>query len=156
LLAEAHDALAIAYGRDGQWEQSEKSFRHAIGLDPGRSESHGHFGLFLLFPLGRIDEALGQLRVAEKSDPLSPEVHFDLALTLISAGRYDEAAGQCEKLPADFRFKSDCLGRARFWQGRTGEAIQILTVVDQLPETRGFLGYAYARTGRREEAERLA
>src|SRR5262249_56530262 len=57
---------------------------------------------------------------------------------------------------ADFRFKSDCLGRARFWQGRTGEAIQILTVVDQLPESRGFLGYAYARTGRREEAERLA
>src|SRR5206468_7706226 len=72
LLAEAHDALGMAYSRDAQWEQSEKSFRRAIELDPGRSMSHEHFATFLLWPLGRIEEALQQLRVAEKADPLSP------------------------------------------------------------------------------------
>src|SRR4051812_46803375 len=30
LLAEAHDALAMSFARDGQWAQSENSFRHAI------------------------------------------------------------------------------------------------------------------------------
>ena len=35
LLAEAHDALGMAYARDAQWEQSEKSFRRAIELDAG-------------------------------------------------------------------------------------------------------------------------
>ena len=39
LLAEAHDALGMAYARDAQWEQSEKSFRRAIELDPNRSET---------------------------------------------------------------------------------------------------------------------
>ena len=33
LLAEAHDALAIAHIRDGRWEQSEQSFSRAIELD---------------------------------------------------------------------------------------------------------------------------
>ena len=64
-------------------------------------------------------------------------------------------------MPANFAGKSECLGRARFWQGRVPEAIQILaTVVDpdgtRRGEARGYLGYAYARTGRREEAEKLA
>src|SRR5437588_4341317 len=33
-------------------------------------------------------------------------------------------SGHCEKLPADFPDKSECLGRARLGQGRTGDAIQ--------------------------------
>ena len=71
---------------------------------------------------------------------------------LISAGRYDEAAGHCEKLPADHPAKSECLGRARLGQGRIGEAIQVLATVGN----RGYLGYAYARAGRREDAEKVA
>jgi serine/threonine-protein kinase len=51
LLAEAHDALGMGYARDGQWEQSEKSFRRAIEIDPGRSQSYRHFATFLLLPL---------------------------------------------------------------------------------------------------------
>jgi tetratricopeptide (TPR) repeat protein len=158
LLAEAHDALGIAYAHDGQWEQSERSFRRAIELDPGRSMSHANFARFLLAILGRIDEALEQLRVAEKNDPLSSEAHLWQSVLLISAGRYDEAAGHCEKLPPD---ESWFLGRARLWQGRTGEAIQILEAainrgVRQADVVGGYLGYAYARGGRREEAEKLA
>ena len=84
-----------------------KSFRRAIELDPNRSTSYGHFAMFLLLPLGRIEEALQQLRVAEKADPLSPEVHYDLAYVLTSAGRYDEAASYCEKLPADSLTRAD-------------------------------------------------
>jgi hypothetical protein len=46
-------------------------------------------------------------------------------------------------------------------QGRTGEAIQILATsvdwgVQAYAPVRGYLGYAYARAGRREEAEKLA
>jgi len=52
------------------------------------------------------------------------------------------------------------LARARLGQGRTAEAIQILlddqTHVIRNPQERGFLGYAYARSGRREEAEKMA
>src|SRR5205807_8135843 len=58
LLPEAYDALGMAYARDGQWENSEKSFRHAIELDSSGSVWYGHFAGNVLLPLDRIKEAL--------------------------------------------------------------------------------------------------
>jgi len=150
LLGEAHDALASVYAREAQWEQSEKSFRLAIELDPNTSSSYEDFAILLLLPLGRIEEAVQQLRIAEKTDPLSPQVHAALGSALLSAGRYEEAAGQCMKaLDSD---RIECLGRVRLGQGRIDEAIPILAAAP-LPR---WLGYAYGRAGRREEAEKLA
>ena len=80
LLAEAHDALGMVYARDGQWAQSEKSFRRAIELDPSDSQSYDDFSTWLLLPLGRIDEAVHQMRLAEKADPLSPSIQQRLAI----------------------------------------------------------------------------
>jgi serine/threonine-protein kinase len=155
LLAEAHDALGLVYARDGQWKESEKNFRRAIELDPNRSETHVNFAWSLLLVLDRVQEALAQMRVAEKNDPLSSDVQLGLANLLISAGRYDEAAEHCQKLPANHIFRSQCLGRVRLGQSRNEEAIQVLASDATLPN-RGFVGYAYARSGRREEAEKLA
>ena len=152
LLAEAHEALAMAYARDGQLEQSEKSFRRAIELDPSLSLAYDEFAMDLLLPLGRIEEALQAARVAERTDPLSPAVQQILSTVLISAGRYNEAAEHCQNLPADYSQKKQCLGRALLGQGRIDEAIQILTTAD----SPGYLGNAYARAGRQEEAEELA
>ena len=98
------------------------------------------------------------MRVAQRADPLSPDVRGHLAVVLVLAGRYSEAAEHCLRLPADYPFKRGILARARLGQGRTEEAIQIL-VNDQtrlIGQARGILGYAYARSGRREEAEKMA
>jgi tetratricopeptide (TPR) repeat protein len=161
LLAEAHDALGIAFARDGHWEQSEKSFRRAIELDPNRSSTHTDFGIYLLWPLGRIDEAVHQLILAEKADALSPEIQYFLAYVLSSGGQYDRAARHCEKVPANYWAKSVCLGETRLAQGRVEEAIRILGTafnqgVTPGSEVRGYLGNAYAQAGRREDAEKLA
>jgi hypothetical protein len=52
-----------------------------------------------------------------------------------------------------------CLARGRFGQGKIDEAIHLLTSgsdVSNNPEARGFLGYFYARAGRRPEAATMA
>jgi predicted Zn-dependent protease len=152
LLAEGHAALGMAYARDGNWEKSEKSFRRAIEIDPSRSDSHGDFAMYLLLVLGRTKDALQQLRLAERTDPLSPEMQYFLSYGLISEGKFDEAARHCEQMPADYRLRIECLGRARTGQGKFGEAIEVLATVGN----RGYLGYAYARAGRRDDAERVA
>src|SRR5438128_9311385 len=160
LLGEAHGAMGIVYAREAQWAQSEKSFRHALELAPNDSVIYDNFALTLLMPLGRIQEAVQLLRKAEKNDPVAPRLQDILANALIAAGRYDEAAEQCMKLPADFPARSTWLARARLGQGRVQEAIQIL--VDRIeqgangPDIKGFLGYAYGRAGRRDDAEKLA
>jgi adenylate cyclase len=161
LLAEAYDALGMVYARQTQWERSEKSFRRALELDPNDSVIYGNFALNLLFPLGRIEEAVHELERGIKNDPVAPRLRFILANALMAAGRFDEAAGYCENLPKGFPGKSDWLGRARVGQGRIREAIQILE--DQFRRDAGIadsvegpLGYAYGRAGRRDEAEKLA
>ncbi len=160
LLAEAQDALALAYSRDAQWEQSEKSFRRAIELDPNSAMYYGHFAMYHLLPLGRIGEALEQLRVAEQADPLSYEVQFDASYVLFAAGRYNEASHHCDKLPADAPDKSWCLGRLRLEQGKSDESVRVLEAAFKRDGFRdivvGDLGLAYARAGRRDEAEELA
>jgi adenylate cyclase len=148
LLAEAHDALGMAFARDGQWVQSGKSFHRAIELDSNNSTTYVDFAMTLLLPLGRIEDAVRQMRIAEKADPLSPQVHTFSAFVLLSAGRFDEAAGHCPK-GAD---QIECLGRVRLGQGRIDEAVSILAAA---PNPRYF-GHALGRAGRREEAEKLA
>ncbi len=146
LLAEAHEALGMMHARDGQWAQSEKSFLRAIELDPSDSTTYSDMTLVLLLPLGRIEEGVREMQIAEKNDPLSRSVQSSLAGALLSGGRYDEAAGHCQ-MARDTR----CLGRARLGQGKTKEAIQILAASDKQ-----YVGYAYGRAGRREEAEKYA
>jgi adenylate cyclase len=155
LLAEAHEALGIAHARAAEWEQAKKSFRRAIELDPNDSNSHTDFALYVLLVLDQTEEAVRELRLARKADPLSPEVQDLLAFILLSAGRFDEAADLCERLPANYSHKPEILGRARLAQGRADEAIMILKSSEQ-PNARAYLGHAYARAGQRDEAEKLA
>ena len=100
LLAEAYDALGAASAREAQWGLAEKNFRRAIDLDPNNSQAHEDFAMYLLLPLGRIEEAVRQVRAAEKADPLSQDVQAEIAYVLIAARRFDEAAAHCRKASA--------------------------------------------------------
>ncbi len=154
LLSEAHSALGTAYARDGQWDLAERSFRRAIEIDPSLSTARLAFARFVLWPLSRMDEAVREARAGAANDPLSPRPESELALVLLSAGRYDQAAQYCERLPKEMVSASECVGRARLAQGRTADAIQVLA--SSASNNWGYLAYAYAKAGRREEAEALA
>ena len=155
LLAEAHDALGMVYARDARWQDAETSFRRALQLDPSRSMTYRDFALYYLWPLSRIEEAIGQLRLAEEADPLSAQIQFSLGWYLTSAGHPDEAMKYCHKLPAEHPGRRQCIGHALKAQGKTEEAIQIHSASKQRSDVAN-LAYLYARTGRREEAERMA
>jgi len=156
LSADAYDAQGILYAREAQWEQSEKSFRRALELEPNRSLTRQLFAMYLLLPLGRIDEAVQQGRLAEKSDPASSDVHAYFAYLLISARRFDEAAPHCAKVGTGERVLGQCVGRIMLGQGRIEEAVQFFTANPDPADPGGFLGHALGRAGRRDEAEKLA
>jgi tetratricopeptide (TPR) repeat protein len=153
LLAEAHSALGAVEAREGQWKQAEDSFRRAIAISPYLSSAHHSFARFVLLPLGRVEEAVREMRTAEENDPLSPLLHYEFSVALLSAGRLDEAFKQCAEMPEDALHKNECLGRARLSQGKTDEAIKSFTASQA--RNWGYLVNAYARARRWTEAGEL-
>jgi TolB-like protein len=149
LLAEAHAARGLVLARDGQWAQAEQSFRRALELEPNRSFTRADFALSFLLPVGRIKEAVDQIKLAKKLDPLSQSIEQMLSLTLFSAGRLEEAIAHCAK---------PCT-RGMILQGKARDAIPILEerFKGRLDMSgTGDLGYAYAVAGRRDDAEKVA
>jgi len=149
LLAEAHAASGMVKARDGQWQDAEKSFRHAIELEPNLSVARKDYILSILWPLGRLKEALDQVQLAEKSDPLAPDLQRVHSEILFAQGRFEEAAAHCG-IPCP---------RALVLQGKAAEAIPILEKQFNgklRAAGSGGLGLAYALAGRKEDAERVA
>ena len=85
--------------------------------------------------------------------PLSSPVHVFFGYVLLAAGRYNEAATECERAAADYEMKNECLGRARTQQGKLSDAISLLS--NSPTNNWGYLAYAYGKAGRRAEAEKL-
>jgi TolB-like protein/Flp pilus assembly protein TadD len=156
LSAEAYNALGILYARQAQWEQSEKSFRRALELEPNRSLTRQLLAMYRLLPLGRVDEAIQQSRQTEKNDPLASDVPAYTAYMLLAAHRFDEAATHCAKIAPGEKVLGQCGGRIMLGRGRIEEAIRFFTAHPDPADPGAFLGHALGRAGRREEAEKLA
>jgi len=155
LLAEAHSSMGLVHCRDRDWNGAERAFRHAIELDPSLTRSYVDLAFWVLYPAGRLDEALREIDRAARIDPLSLDVRRSRAFILMGAGRFDEAIENCRRiLSADpaFPFTPGILGRALVHKGKVEEAIAIL---GQRKGQQGFLSYAYVAAGRRAEAEAL-
>jgi TolB-like protein/DNA-binding winged helix-turn-helix (wHTH) protein/Tfp pilus assembly protein PilF len=161
-LGEAHASLAYAldlYGWD--WVAAETEYKQAIQLNPGYATAHQWYS-WHLFMVGRDDDALTELRRAESLDPLSLIINADIADALCVAHRYDEAVEQSEKtlkMDANFAVGHYELGQALVQKHMYDRAIVELQKAIELSGHSGAfdsnLGYAYAVSGRKEEALKI-
>ena len=160
LLAEAYAIMGLVYSRDHNWQDSERAFRRSIELDGNLSESRSNFAMSVLYPLGRLNEAVRELRKAVDLDPLSEQLVDFLDRVLLSTGRYDEVLANCRRIlvahPNDSAAEM-LSARVLLQKGRLHEAIAIFEKQDQAGTgSPGFLGYAYALAGRPADAENVA
>lgn len=157
LLAEAHAARGIVLARARQWKEAEASFRRALDLNHSLSSVYMNFVMSTLWPQGKVDESLTQLRAALNADPLSLDVQRLIAYVQVSAGQYDQSIDIGRRVLAaqpDHAHARQVLARALFQKGERAEAIKRLEQMG--PGTHNFLGYFYGVTGRRADAEKLA
>ncbi len=160
LLPEALGFLGESRARDFDWKEAESYYRRALAGDPNLSEAHGDFARYVLLPLGKMDEGVDQARRAFELDPLSSEAEHTLLFALYVAGRFDETIEAWQRIRArhpEDMYALHMQGRALAQTGRLAEAIALFErLPEDTPATRRYLGYAYARSGRRTDAERLA
>lgn len=163
-LSEAYTSLGMISSRyDWNWRSAEDYFRTAIHLDPEFLPAR--FGLIrVLSYLGRNDEEMEEAKKIKEYDPLSLSSDIQIALVYYRKGEYDQA----EKILSDLlkRFDNDI--RVKYAQTylllKTNRPKEALELIEPLyksgkDEDRVYaaapLGYAYAKTGRREEALKI-
>jgi hypothetical protein len=162
LLPEAHAAMGWMHARAFDWPNAERSFERALELNPTLTPISINYTYSTLRPLGKLEYAERLLREALKHDPLSWEAQRELASVLLSEGRYQQVIDTISRFRAmdpdtvDLTADRD-LARALTFSERYEEAIAVLTNPRFAgPGGEHWLARPYVRTGRREEAERLA
>ncbi len=158
--ADAQDALGMMQARMAQWQRAESSFRRAIELAPQDPLWREHFAVFLLLPLNRSEEAIGQLRAALEFDPIDRAAHSALVNPLRASGRVEEADSHCLRAAENDQQAGACWSASLRRQGKADQGIRTLETSQSghilEPGAAQALGVAYARAGRREDAERMA
>jgi len=161
-LAEGHVSLAaILEAYDWNWAAAEREYRRAIELNPALPEAHLWYGMFLR-DQGRIQEALPELRRAERLEPLSVLGNVNLAYGFMMAGDSSaaleralraveldpEASGTGVLLASVYRSRSDGAQADRALAGALRHA-------EGNPHALSALACIYAKLGRRTESMRL-
>ena len=82
------------YDRD--WSGAEKEFRRAIELSPSNANAHHWYALSLMW-MGRLDEALNEIRQARATDPLSLVINSNLGFVLAVARQYDRGSNSAAR-----------------------------------------------------------
>lgn len=159
-LAEAHASLALVeMMSDWDWAAAEKGFKHAIKLNSMYTPARQWYAK-LLTALGRHDEALTQIRMAQDLDPLSLIIGAIVGFVYYYARQYDEVIYQSRKnleLDPHFTLTYWDLGWAYQQKGMFDEAIATFKKAVSLSgggtKMVSELAYTYAISGRKSEAE---
>lgn len=96
--AEAHTSLAhVRATQDWDWPGAEREFQRAIQLNPRYPTAHHWYAMSCLVPLGRLDEALEHMLLAQSLDPVSSIIARDVAVIYTYRRDFEAALEQCDQ-----------------------------------------------------------
>jgi TolB-like protein/Flp pilus assembly protein TadD len=162
-LGEAHASLGLIRSHyDWEWRDAERDYRRALDLNPGYATAHRWFAIDYLTLLGRFEEAMKEIEVAQQLDPLSPIIPDGKGYLLMVSERHEQAIAEYRRIlefDGFFYNTFTSMGRAYTQMGRYDDAIGMLLkgklLSGDVPSILGALGQTYALAGRTEEARRV-
>ncbi len=123
--------LGNAYYAIHRFEDAVAAFEKCIELQPNHMDSRVNLGA-LLRDMGRLDDAEATMRAALDFAPIEPELHWNLALILLTKGDYVEGWQEYEwrwQTPHFAKFNRDF--PMLEWQGEPLEGKTILVHAEQ-------------------------
>ena len=159
-LAEARVSLGqIKLWLNWDWQAARREFEQGIALNAGSALAHNQYAMYLA-TLGRLSDAIAEVRRAQDLDPLSPIVNSDLGWYLLFSGQNDEAIAQFRKaLDLDANSVSIHRGlgiaysEANQHDAAINELKRALLLSENSPVILAHLGAAYARQGNQAAAD---
>jgi serine/threonine-protein kinase len=166
-IADAHSALGTVLGcGEFDWPGAERQFGRALELNPSsaavRYDYAWCYAMWFLYPLGRVEEALTEMRRALELDPLDPFYNALLGYLLHSTGQFERAVAQLLRaidLDPIFFFPYWFLSSVYALNGQLDKAIAAAEKANELSGrhalTLGALGTCYGRAGRAAQARQI-
>jgi serine/threonine protein kinase/tetratricopeptide (TPR) repeat protein len=151
----------LEFQYDWDFPRAEDDFKQIISSNPNYAEAH-HEYMYLLAMTGRPMEAEAEVKLAQQLDPVNPGIVVDSSLPFFLARQYDQSIAEVRKaveMFPSFFLPHMALGSALSEKGDTSAGIEELEkakAMEPSPHVKGSLGYAYAKSGRRDEARKLA
>ncbi|MEO8483029.1 MAG: tetratricopeptide repeat protein [Acidobacteriota bacterium] len=163
LSAEAHTSLAhVKATQDWDWAGAEREFLRSISLNPGYATARHWYAMSCLAPLGRLDEALDEIRAAQALDPVSAIVARDLAVMHFYRRDFETALEQCDhaiELNPHFAPAYWTLGviqeQRRDFDESAAAFQRAVHLSPQTPRMHGALGRTFALSGRKKLAREV-
>jgi serine/threonine-protein kinase len=161
--AEAHTSLAhVKATQDWDWLGAEREFRRAIALDPRYPTAHHWYAVSCLATLGRLDDALAEIAMAQALDPISSIIARDLARIHYYRRDYEAALEQCDhaiELNPHFTPAYWILGLVQEQRCEFDESAaafqRAIQLSPQSPLMQAALGRTFALSSKRNEALRI-
>jgi serine/threonine-protein kinase len=161
-LAEAHTVLgSVNLFYDWDWSSAERELKRAIEINRSYADAHQMYGYYLS-SVGRLDEALDEMRRAQELDPVSLEKTAAIGEVLYYRREYDQAIGQYQKaleMDPNSGFVYWAIGRAYTEKAMYEPAIaafqKSIPLSGDSPDEAASLAYAYARSGKLKEARQV-
>jgi tetratricopeptide (TPR) repeat protein len=160
-LAEGHVALAaILEAYDWNWKAAEREYKRAIELNPAHAGARAWYGMFLR-DQGRLPEAIPQLELAYRLDPVSVNTIFNLANAYAMSGNLDAAlrhAKICSEIeptsPKPMLMLAHLYRKTKQEEQAQRSFDRARELTGRNPHSLSSIASVYARTGRKEEAHK--
>ena len=148
LLPEAHAMLgAVAAVYEYRWKDAEQLFGVAMAHAPISPQVHGYYGYFYLLPMGRPEDAVGELRRALAGDPINLMMRLLLADALRSAGNYEDSSAEYYRvleLDENYWWAYVLLGWNHLLQGMFAEGLHLAQKGHSLAPWNAIAGAVFA------------
>jgi len=159
--AEAHTSLAhVKSTQDWDWSGAGREFQRAIGLNPRYPTAHHWYAMSCLAPMGRLDEALDEMLVAQSLDPVSSIIVRDVAIIHLYRRDFDAALDQVDhtiELNPHFSLAYLTLGLIQEQRKDFDESAaafqRAIHLSPQTPRMHAALARTHALSGRRKAAQ---
>ena len=162
-LAKSHQALgAVKLLFEWDWSGAERELTRAIELNPTDADTHDLYAYYFQ-ATGQMEKGLSEIRRAQELAPLSLIINTDVASALYYHGDYDEAIRVYRKTAElDPHFPAPALFVLAQIYERKGEPDMAIAECQKAfssfgrdPAILAVLGYTYAVSGRRRDAQKI-
>jgi class 3 adenylate cyclase len=160
----SHPKALIVYAMSSFWNSNwdlkiyESAIRKALRIAPGSSEVRLFHGIYMLIE-GNKEDALIEMLLAQKLDPLNSNIHTRLGYTYLCLKEFEEARAcfrQAHKIAHLDMYFQFILAWSYLLQNQYDQAESALSKVDEDKDgyqlKKGTEGYLHAKQGRLDQA----